>query len=233
MNRISILVFIFALAFAFFIISPGLLNKPFTPLPELKIADVLDLFTPLILIPLYYLLLYFGSSQVPSLKSTIIFLVFSVLWVEGQAMHLAANSIGHWLVNFINEYVYHVAHFYDEILSHIIWHLGVAALSAQLIYRSWRYPYEDLSSRLILESIAGLIYGLTIFIMGIEGGTVLLLFPFSILAAILSLILGWKMLREVPVLTFFLVGYTLAAVLYAGWGIYWGSFPQFSHLGWI
>jgi hypothetical protein len=188
MNRISILIFIFALAFAFFIITPGLLNIPFTPLPELKIADVLDLFTPLILIPLYYLLLYFGSNQIPNLQSTTIFLVFSVLWVEGQAMHLAANSIGHWLLNFINEYVYHVAHFYDEILSHIIWH---------------------------------------------EGGTVLFLFPFSILAAILSLILGRKMLREVPVLTFFLVGYTLAAVLYAGWGIYWGSFPQFSHLGWI
>ena len=155
MNRISILIFIFALAFAFFIITPGLLNKPFTPLPELKIADVFDLFTPLILIPLYYLLLYFGSNQIPNLQSTTIFLVFSVLWVEGQAMHLAANSIGHWLLNFINEYVYHVAHFYDEILSHIIWHLGVAALSAQLIYRSWRYPYADLSSRLILESIAG------------------------------------------------------------------------------
>ena len=92
----------------------------FTPLPEMKIADVLDLFTPLILIPLYYLLFYFGSSQNPGLKSTLLFLVFAVLWVEGQAMHLGANSIGHWLVNLMSEDVYEVTHFYDEVLSHIL-----------------------------------------------------------------------------------------------------------------
>lgn len=82
MRRLSILILVFAIAFAFFIIAPGLLNKPFTPLPQLKIADVLDLFTPLVMIPLYYLLLYFGANQVPSLKSTIVFLVFAALWVE-------------------------------------------------------------------------------------------------------------------------------------------------------
>ena len=148
-------------------------------------------------------------------------------------MHLAANSIGHWLADFMGEDVYQVTHFYDEVLSHYIWHLGTAALSAQLIYRSWRYPFEEISSRLILEITAGIIYGVTIFIIGIEGGTVILLFPFSILTAILSLVLGWKMLRNAPVLTFFLVGYTLAAILFAGWGIFWGYFPQFSQLGWI
>ena len=79
MKRLSILILIFAIAFAFFIIAPGLLNKPFTPYPQLKIADVLDLFTPLVLIPLNYLLLCFGASQFPSLKSMIVFLVFASL----------------------------------------------------------------------------------------------------------------------------------------------------------
>jgi hypothetical protein len=232
-KRLSILILVFAIAFAFFIIAPGLLNKPFTPLAQLKIADVLDLFTPLVMIPLYYLLLYFGANQLPSLKSTIVFLVFAALWVEGQAMHLAANSISHWLSDFIGDQIYEVTYFYDEVLSHYIWHFGVIALSAQLIYRSWKYPFTDGSSQLGLESIAGAIFGLTVFIMGIEGGTVPLLFTFSVLAAIISLILGWGRFKHVPLLTYFLIGYALAALIFTGWGIYWSSFPQFSHLGWI
>jgi hypothetical protein len=232
-KKLPLLIFVFSLAFAFFIIAPGLLNKPFTPLPEMKIADVLDLFTPLILIPLYYLLFYFGSSQNPGLKSTLLFLVFAVLWVEGQAMHLGANSIGHWLVNLMNEDVYEVTHFYDEILSHILWHLGVVALSAQLIYRNWKYPFQESASQLIIEIIAGIVYGFTIFVMGIEGGTVVLLYPYSVLAVIFALIWGWRKFQKVPVLTFFLVGYGLAAILFTGWGLYWGYFPEFSELGWI
>jgi hypothetical protein len=93
-KRLSILILIFAVALTFFIIAPGLLNKPFTPYPHLKIADVLNLFTPLVLIPLYFLLLYFGASQIPSLKSMIVFLIFPTLWVEGQGIHLTVNSIG-------------------------------------------------------------------------------------------------------------------------------------------
>jgi hypothetical protein len=233
MKRLSTLILVFALTFTFFIIAPGLLNKPFTPFPQLKIADVLDLFTPVVLIPLYYLLLYFGASQVPNLKSTIVFLVFAAIWVEGQAMHLAANSIGHWLSDLTGDQVYEVTYFYDEVLSHYIWHFGVIALSAQLIYRSWRKPFTDASSRLILESIAGIIYGFTIFIIGIEGGTVPLLFPFSVLAAITALIWGSGKFKSLPLLTFFLIGYALAALIFSAWGIYWGFFPQFSHLGWI
>jgi hypothetical protein len=93
-KRLSISILIFAINFAFFIIAPGLLNKPFTPYPQLKIADVLDLFTPQVLLPLYFLQLYFGASQFHSLKSMIVFLVFAALWVERL---LAASSIGHWI----------------------------------------------------------------------------------------------------------------------------------------
>jgi hypothetical protein len=114
-----------------------------------------------------------------------------------------------------------------------LWHLGAAALSAQLIYRSWRYPFQDQTFRLVLEAIAGIIYGLTIFIIGIEGGTVAIMFPFSIIAAVTALILGWGKFKRMPVLSCFTVGYTLAALVYLGWGLYWGGFPQFSHLGWI
>jgi hypothetical protein len=125
-KKLSILILIFAVALAFFIIAPGLLNKPFTLYPHLKIADVLDLFTPLVLIPLYFLLLYFGASQIPSLKSMIVFLVFAALWVEGL---LAANSIGHWISDISGDQIQEVAYFYDEVLNIYIWRLGVVTLS--------------------------------------------------------------------------------------------------------
>lgn len=233
MKKLSLLILIFAIAFAFFIIAPGLLNKPFSLTPYLNFSDLSDLFTPLVLIPLYYLLFYFGANQIPSLKSTIVFLVFAILWVEGQAMHLAANSIGHWLSDLEGEQIYKVTYFYDEIFSHYIWHFAVAALSAQLIYRSWKFPFPDSAPNIISLIIAGSIYGLTVFIMGIEGGTVLLLLPFSVLVAIILIILRWRTKKRLPILTFFMIGYMLAALIFIGWGLYWGSFPQFSHLGWI
>ena len=233
MKRLSSLILIFAIALAFFMLAPAFLNQPFAPNPFLKIADVLDLFTPLVIIPLYYLLLYYGGSQFPSLRETIVFLVFAALWVLGQGMHLSANTIGHWLATTAGDQVYDVTYFYDEVLSHYLWHLGAAALSAQLIYHSWKYPFQEKSSRLVPEFVAGIIYGLTIFIIGIEGGTVAFIFPFSIIAAVAALILGWGALKRMPVLTYFMIGYALAALVFTGWGLYWGSFPQFSHLGWI
>jgi hypothetical protein len=148
-------------------------------------------------------------------------------------MHLSANTIGHWLATTAGDQVYDVTYFYDEVLSHYLWHLGAAALSAQLIYHSWRYPFHDQPYRLLSETISGLLYGLTIFIIGIEGGTVAILFPLSIILAIAALILGWRKFKIMPLLSYFTVGYSLAALIFIGWGLYWDGFPQFSHLGWI
>jgi hypothetical protein len=78
-KRLSILILVFTIVIAFFVIVPGFLNKPFTLYPQMKIADVVDLFTPLVVIPLYYLLLHYGSNRQPSLGSVIVFLVFAAL----------------------------------------------------------------------------------------------------------------------------------------------------------
>jgi hypothetical protein len=42
-----------------------------------------------------------------------------------------------------------------------------------------------------------------------------------------------EIVPENPSFDLFLDGYTLAAIIFTGWGIFWGYFPQFSHLGWI
>jgi hypothetical protein len=232
-KRLSLLIFVFAILFAFFLLSPGLLNQPFRPYPLMKVADVLDLLTPIVLIPLYYLLLFFGSEGKPTLQTSIIFLVLAAIWVEGQGMHLAANSIGHFLDYDDGSQLSQITYFYDEILSHYFWHFGIVAISAQLIYRSWRYPFSEGVSHLFLEILAGIVYGITFFIIGIEGGTVPLTFSFAVLATLVCLIWGWNKYRQTPVVSFFLVGYGLAVLLGTVWGLYWGGFPQFSELGWF
>ena len=95
MQRLARLTLIFAILFAVFIIAPAISSDRFAPYPLMKSGDVLDLLTPLVLIPLYWLLFQIHPHRPPSQKQMLIFLIFAVLWVQGQGMHLVANSIGH------------------------------------------------------------------------------------------------------------------------------------------
>jgi hypothetical protein len=231
MKHLPQLIFIFALAFAFFLLAPALLSEQFGLFPLMKVGDIVDLFTPLVLIPLYWLLFQFGGDQSPSVKCSIIFMVLTALWVEGQGMHLAANSIGHLLGGLEGSDIYTLTKFYDEHLSHWLWHSGIIGLSTILIVRSWRHLYLGQESKLTLETIAGIIYGITFFIAIVEGGTVPLGLPYTILVTLFGLIWGRKVLRQQPILAFSTVGYGLGTLLFIAWGIYWGGFPQFSEVG--
>lgn len=231
MKRLSNLILIFAFAFAVLIILPALINKPFSPYPYMKVSDVIDLFTPLVLIPLYYLLLFYGGSEEPGVRTMVLFMVFAAVWVLGQGMHLAANSIGHWLADSMGEDINQVTYFYDELFGHFIWHLGVAALSVQLIFHEWRHPLKGQINSLWQEVVAGIPYGFTIAAMGLEGNTVALMYPFSVLAGILCIIAGKGQFRQQKLLTFFLVGYGFAAIGFTVWGIIFRGFPPPTEVG--
>jgi hypothetical protein len=107
----------------------------------MKIADVFDLVTPLVLIPLYWLLFTDVSDKPLTLKETILFLIFAALWIEGHGMHMAANSVGHWLDRLETTDFYSVNYFYDEVLGHYLWHIGVMRLSGIILLRQWRNPF--------------------------------------------------------------------------------------------
>ncbi len=102
MQRLARLTLIFAILFAVFIIAPAFLNGQFAPYPLMKSGDILDLLTPLVLIPLYWLLFQIQPIRPPSQKEVLIFLIFAVLWVQGQGMHKgrqlhrASNAILFW-----------------------------------------------------------------------------------------------------------------------------------------
>jgi hypothetical protein len=160
-------------------------------------------------------------------------MVLAALWVEGQGMHLAANSIGHLLEEMTGSNASILTSFYDEVLSHYLWHLGVVGLSALLLTRQWQNPFTGERSPLGLPLLAGIIHGLTFFVVVVEGGTALFGIPFAIVVILAGLVWGRDKLREQPLLLFLLVSYIVAMLFFAGWGIYWGGLPEFSELGLI
>jgi len=197
----------------------------------MKIGDVLDILTPLVLVPLYWLLYRLDPKKAITLSEGIIFTVLAALWVEGQGMHLAANSVGHLLKGMETTDMYNLTFFYDEVLSHYLWHFGVVGLSAVLIYRQWRNPFAEGRTMTWAVILAGIIHGFSYFMIIIEGATAPLGVTFSVLAVLFMLIYGRKSLTQQPIILFFLAAYLLAILLFAGWGIYWGGLPEFSKVG--
>ena len=231
MKRLSIVIMIFTIAFTVFFIGPPFLDIPFAPYPLMKVADVFDVLTALVLLPLYWLLLRMGQPKPIELSGMVIFFIFAALWVQGQGMHLSANSIHHLLGGMETTDIYGLTYFYDEVLSHYIWHIGIMGLSAFIIYRHWRNPYTDEQAPLWPIVLAGLIHGFTMFLIVIEAGTAPLGATFAFLAGLFGLIWGWKRIRQRPVAVFFLISYFVATLFFVGWGIYWQGFPQFSEVG--
>jgi len=231
MKRLSLFILIFSIAFAMFFIGPALLSRQVGAYPLMEIGDVFDIFTPLILMPLYWLLFRLDANKVPSLKENLLFLLLVAFWVEGQGMHLSANSIGHLLKDMTGSDIYNLSNFYDEILSHYLWHFGLIGLSALIIYRQWRNPFTEGQAVLWLLILAGIIHGFTLFVTVIEGGTTSLVVPFVIMVTLLGLIWGWKRFSQQPLLLFFFITCLVATLLFAGWAIYWHGLPEFSEVG--
>ena len=226
-------ILVFAVLFAVFVLGPPLLNRPFGGYPLMKTADVFDLFTPLVLIPLYWLLFAAHHAEAPTRLEIICFLVLSALWVEGQGMHLAANSIGHLTESLTGTSVAALAHFYDEVLSHFLWHAAMMGLAALLMLRQWRDPFVGETSSLGTELGAGLLHGINYALMVLEGGTTVIGVPFAMIAVVV--IAGWgrRDLRAKPVVTFFLVAFGVALLVFLGWGLYWGGLVEPSAVGLI
>jgi len=172
-----------------------------------------------------------GHKEPLKLSGITAFLVFAAFWAAGQGMHLAANSIGHLLKGMESSDIYKLTYFYDEVLSHYLWHLGVVGLSAIIIFRQWKYPFAGEKAPLWLITLAGVIHGFSFFSIVLEGGTAPLGITFSVLVILFGLIWGRKRMSQQPLLIFFFISYAIAIILFIGWGIYWRGLPQFSEVG--
>jgi hypothetical protein len=231
MKRLSVIILIFAVAFTIFFMAPPFLTKQLSFYPLMKVGDVFDMFTPLVLIPLYWLLLRLDADKAPGLIVVLIFLVLAAFWVEGQGMHLVANSIHHLLNNMEGSDVYVLTYFYDEVLGHYIWHFGIFGLSVLVVVRQLRNPFTEKQAISWAVILAGIIHGFTLFVIVVEAGTALLGVTFVIAVTLFGLIWGWKRFRYQPLLLFFFIACLVATLLLVGWAIYWGGLPEFSEVG--
>jgi hypothetical protein len=234
------LTLIFAVISLIFFILLIFLRTPFPPYPLMSFQDALDLLFPLVILPIYWLMFISASHQPIKLSEAIVFVILAGIWVDGHGMHLSSNSINNLIGSLSNQAVidvtktdiYQLTYFYDEHLSHFIWHFGVIGLAALILYREWRQP-ASLPPLWWTTILAGIIYGFTLFAIFIEGGTVILGLPFTGLVTLIVLVLGRQKLVDHPLLAFFFVACAFAFVLFVGWGSYWGGFPQFSEAGLI
>jgi hypothetical protein len=231
-RRLSQLTFVFALLSVVFFLLLVFLRIPFQLYPLMSWQDALDVLTPLVLIPLYWLMFTAIKQDAKDRAGEILFMLLAAFWIMGQGMHLSANSINNLIGNLAKNQVldvngtdlYRLTYFYDEILSHYLWHIGVLGLAALLMYASWRTPAAEKTNwRWVAPAVV--LYGATCFCIFVEGLTTPLALPITGLAALVALLWGRKKLPQSPVLAFFTFAFLLTFVLIAGWSLYHGAFP--------
>ena len=240
MKRLSLITLVFAVLSLVFLLLLVFLRVPFPLKPLMSWQDALDLLTPLVLIPIYWLMFRFSASGRPTLVDEIAFLALAVLWVMGHSMHLSANSISNLIealkrsgeIDITGMSIYTLTYYYDELLSHYLWHISIIGFAALLIYREWRQP-AGAATVWWQTMLGGLLYGFTCFCIFLEGNTVPLGLPFTLVVVLISLIWGRSRMKTQPVLAFFFVSSLVALLFLAGWGLYWGDFRPFSAAGLI
>ena len=224
------LILLFALAFALLILGPPLLGQPFPGYPLMDWADVLDIVTPLVLMPLYWVLFTDAGRVYRTLPLALAFVILAALWTEGQGMHLSANSIGNLFGGGTTE-VHTLIHVYDELLSHYLWHLGIIGLSILLLVVPYGDPAFASALRWGIIIPSALLYGFTYFAAINEGGTVPLGLPAAVVIVVWLLVRKRNDIRAQNLVAFFFLAYVVALLLLAVWFARWGGFPEFSEVG--
>jgi hypothetical protein len=240
MKRLSLLILVFAILSLIFFILLIFLRIPFPLYPLMSYQDAIDLLTPLILIPIYWLLFKHTTKDASKTGEELAFMVLASLWVLGHGIHLAANSINNLVdglaktqvLDIKDTDIYALTYFLDEHLSHYLWHIGIVGLAFLLIYREWHHPAGEATNWWMIV-LGGIIYGFTWFCIFLEGQTVPLGLPFVIIVVLLTWVGKRKQLSGQPVAAFFFVSCLVAFLLFAGWGLYWGDFRQISETGLI
>jgi len=231
-NRSSRLTLTFASLFLVFFILLVFLRFPLPLYHLLSWQDALDLLTPLVLIPIYWRMLRSVTRDLASPNADTAFMILSALWVLGQGMHLAANSVNNLIaalaktgaLDITGTDIFTLVYFLDENLSHSLWHLGVLGLAALLIYEAWHPAASDRTDWAYVMP-AAFLHGITLFLIIDEGNTVWIGLPFTLAVTLTVLARGTRKLSQQPVLAFFFTSCLIALLVFLGWGIHFRGFP--------
>lgn len=240
MKRLPLISLVLAILFAILFLGLVFFRIPFPLYPLMSWQDAVDILTVLILLPLFWVLFKNSASKPASLTEEIVFILFSALWVFGHGMHLSANSIDNLIeglakkgvLDVTGTDVYTLTYFYDETLSHFLRDIGLLGFVALMIYHEWISP-AGVKTYWWPCIVGGIVFGITFFLVYLEGNTVAIGYPFALAITLLTLLWGRKRLNHQPLLAFFFIAFLTAALFYTGWGIYFGGWPPPSELGLI
>jgi len=208
-------------------------------LPGLPITygDLMDLLlTPWIGVGVFALL-YLSIADVSdsSVKHRhlyrFLFWSFSVLYVEGHGMHLAANSIGNNVILNTNPRLAHSIFLFDEPIGHLLWLGGALGLALVTIAYQISYTTQDRLTRrqIWLILICGMLYGVSFALTIIEGRSALWAAPIVVGALAVMGYRWFRGKRELsarPTWTFFLSGFTFLLVTLGVWFAGFGGFIE-------
>lgn len=191
----------------------GVLLEPLGEVGTTRWADWIDLALPYAVAGLGAAILATAHAD---RRAWIVFAAGAVVYTQGHGIHLAANSIG-------NVDPGDTAHLWDEVVGHYLWYGGLAVVVAALALAADRSPLPASP----LRGPLAVLFGFTVFTNSVEGGT-----PILGLATAVAFV-AWGLRRRGRRGWLLVPAYGVALAGLAGWGAYWGGWPQFSELGWI
>lgn len=185
----------YAIALAVFLLIPPTIHASVGPPAAFTGQELFDLFTPVAVLPLAWLVL--GAAGIADPKTTLAFVAIGGLWAGAQGIHLAANAIGDAFAAGPTRDAFYATdagaldHFLDEDLGHWAWHAAWALLSLLFLVRGRRFaawPASGtgaiLAGRATLAGAAtvgaGILHGATFAVVSTEGGTAALGIPLSV-----------------------------------------------------
>jgi hypothetical protein len=178
-------------------------------------ADWVDLLTPWAVLGLGLLVLLRATARRALLIG---YAAAGLLFTEGHALHLSANSIS-------NARPSGIVHLWDEVVSHYVWYSGAILV---LVVPTLALREVPSPARVWPGHALAVLVGFTLLNGWIEGGVPVLGF----VSAAGLIAAGWTT-RASAAGRFALTAGVFGLLALAGWGVYWGYFPQYSELGWI
>jgi hypothetical protein len=178
-------------------------------------ADWVDLLTPYVVTGAAAGALRGGGASRGTWR---LFWFATVVYTQGQGIHLAANSINNAVAGHGEP-----AYLWDEHVGHYLWYGGFSLVVVALaVALADRRPRGGIGAHLL-----ALLVGFTTFTNSVEGQTPWLGIGASVVFA------GWGLLTRDGMGRLLLTAYAFAGLLFLGCGVWQGGFPEFSELGWI
>lgn len=214
--------FAFAVAAMAFLLLPSQLQGDVGTVHGFTWQEAFDLLTPIAVIPPLWLA--FERAAVMKQRVRLVVLAIAAIWIAAQGLHLGTNAIGDLFDPGAPRQAFYATPpgaldlWFDEVLSHWLWHIAWTGLLLALVVLVKRSPIRPVvrdPGADVLAAAGGVIHGVTWVAVTIEGSTTFLGIP---AAAVLGL-LGWRVLRQSAearaVGAFLVASAVIALVLYA------------------